>query len=184
MTSKPSRKSKRATIICFIWFHNYQKIVLNRLINYLFFEYRTNKESKVNNFYLVEDALRALKVRFDGKLTHSIMQEERGAALRLLYQLKLAIQRREGPPPDELEAQTMTGLKAGTVQRKLAQKMETTNQLAGSIKPRTVNGHDMRTINKKMEDRHLIKFQVAMQNHNSSAIAQADEEKTLIRTIQ
>ena len=41
-----------------------------------------------------------LKVRFDGKMTHSIMQEERGAALRLLYQLKLAIQKREGPPPD------------------------------------------------------------------------------------
>jgi len=47
--------------------------------------YRTNKEAKVNNFYLIEDALRALKVRFDGKMTHNIMQEERGAALRLLY---------------------------------------------------------------------------------------------------
>ena len=51
----------------------------------------TNKEAKVNNFYLIEDAMRMLKIRFDGKMTHSIMQEERGAALRLLYQLKLAI---------------------------------------------------------------------------------------------
>ena len=72
---------------------------------------RTNKEAKVNNFYLIEDALRHLKVRFDGKLTHNIMQEERGAALRLLYQLKLAIQKRQGPPPDAAEAETMTGLK-------------------------------------------------------------------------
>ena len=116
----------------------------------------------MNNFYLVEDALRSLKVRFDGKLTHSIMQEERGAALRLLYQLKLAIQRREGPPPDELEAQTMTGLKAGTVQRKFAQNLEMTNHMAGTIKPRTSKGNDIRTNNKKMEDRHLIRFQVAM----------------------
>ena len=46
---------------------------------------RSNKEAKVNNFYLIEDALRSLKVRFDGKMTHNIMQEERGAALRLLY---------------------------------------------------------------------------------------------------
>lgn len=55
------------------------------------FSKNTNKEAKVNNFYLIEDAMRILKVRFDGKMTHSIMQEERGAALRLLYQLKLAL---------------------------------------------------------------------------------------------
>ena len=81
--------------------------------------FRNNKEAKVNNFYLIEDALRMLKVRFDGKMTHSIMQEERGAALRLLYQLKLAIQKREGPPADYLEAMTMTGLKASQVNRKM-----------------------------------------------------------------
>ena len=125
-----------------------------------------------------------LKVRFDGKMTHSIMQEERGAALRLLYQLKLAIQKREGPPPDELEMQTMTGLKLGTVQKKLAAKNETTQNLAGSIKPRTVKGKDIRTGNQKMEDRHLIKFEVAMKNLNDTALAQADEERTLIKTIQ
>ena len=37
------------------------------------FSKATNKEAKVNNFYLIEDALRMLKVRFDGKMTHSIM---------------------------------------------------------------------------------------------------------------
>ena len=57
----------------------------------------------MNNFYKIEEALRYLQVRFDAKMTHNIMQEERGAALRLLYQLKLAIQKREGPGPDELE---------------------------------------------------------------------------------
>ena len=72
---------------------------------------RTNKEAKVNNFYKIEEALRSLRVRFDAKLTHNIMQEERGAALRLLYQLKLAIQKLEGPAPDEAEATTTTGLK-------------------------------------------------------------------------
>ena len=61
------------------------------------FSKKTNKEAKVNNFYLIEDAMRMLKVRFDGKMTHSIMQEERGAALRLLFQLKLAISKRQGP---------------------------------------------------------------------------------------
>ena len=94
---------------------------------------------------MIEDALRMLKVRFDGKMTHNIMQEERGAALRLLYQLKLAIQKREGPPADALEEQTMTGLKLGTVQKKMQQNFEKTMTLGGSIKPRTVGGKDMRT---------------------------------------
>ena len=80
-----------------------------------------NKEAKVSNFYLIEDALRSLKVRFDGKMTHSIMLEERGAALRLLYQLKLAIQKREGPPADALEASSMTNLKEGMVLKRLSQ---------------------------------------------------------------
>jgi len=54
------------------------------------FSKKGNKESKVNNFYKVEDALRYLGIRFDAKQIHNIMNEERGAALRLLYQLKLA----------------------------------------------------------------------------------------------
>lgn len=49
------------------------------------FSKKNNKEAKVNNFYAIEDALRALKIKFDGKIIHNIMQEERGAALRLLY---------------------------------------------------------------------------------------------------
>lgn len=53
--------------------------------------YRTNKEAKVHNFYQVEDALRYLKVPFDAKLIHQIMNEERGASLKLLYQLKISL---------------------------------------------------------------------------------------------
>ena len=126
----------------------------------------------MNNFYLIEDALRMLKVRFDGKMTHSIMQEERGAALRLLYQLKLAIQKREGPPPDELEAQTMTGLKTSTVNRKMQRTMEKTNNLASSITPKTFKGRDIRTTNQKMQDNKLIKFDVAMKLNFDTALAQ------------
>ena len=125
-----------------------------------------------------------LKVRFDGKMTHAIMQEERGASLRLLYQVKLAIMKREGPPPDELEAETMTGLKASNVKRQMQKTMERTNHLASSIKPRTKNGKDIRTSNQKMQDAHLIKFEVAQKNLNDTAFAQNDGEKDLIKMIQ
>lgn len=47
----------------------------------------------MNNFYLVEDALRKLKIKFDGRMVHNIVQQERGAALRLLYQIKLACEK-------------------------------------------------------------------------------------------
>lgn len=39
----------------------------------------------------------------------------------------------------------MTGLKVSTVSKKLQQKMEMTNSLASSIKPRMVGTRDMRT---------------------------------------
>lgn len=99
-----------------------------------------------------------MKVRFDGKLTHNIMQEERGAALRLLYQMKLAIQKMQGPAPDALEAETMTGLKIGTVQKKFQQNMEKSMTMSGSIQPRTVKGKDVRTNKQRMEDATLIRF--------------------------
>lgn len=104
----------------------------------------------MNNFYMIEDALRLLKVRFDGKIIHNIMQEERGASLRLLYQLKLAIQKRQGPGPLETEAKTITGLKQSTVDRKINERLEKTSNLAGTIKARTVGGKDIRTAKQKL----------------------------------
>lgn len=133
---------------------------------------------------MIEDALRHLKIRFDGKLTHNIMQEERGAALRLLYQLKLAIQKREGPAPDALESETMTGLKMSTVQKKFNQNMEKTMTMAGSIQPRTVKGKDVRTNQQRMEDAHLIKFQVTKKTNFDNALNQNEQERGLVTSIE
>ena len=65
--------------------------------------------------------------------------------MRLLYQLKLAINKREGPAPDALEAMTTTGLKQGAVDRLLKERMEKTLANAHTIKPPTVGGKDIRT---------------------------------------
>jgi len=51
-----------------------------------------------------------LKVKFDGKLVHQIMNEERGAALRLLFQMKLAIEKSGEDPTHNNLGVTMTGL--------------------------------------------------------------------------
>ena len=80
---------------------------------------RSNKESKVKNFQQVEAVMRTLKVKFDGKLVHQIMNEERGAALRLLFQLKLAIERNVDDPTHSGLKETMTGLKLTKVMKHL-----------------------------------------------------------------
>jgi hypothetical protein len=41
----------------------------NLIIKEIIF-YRTNKEAKVQNFYMIEEALRNLNVKFDGKMIH------------------------------------------------------------------------------------------------------------------
>ena len=86
--------------------------------------FRSNKESKVNNFYQIEDCLRLLKVPFDAKLTHQVMNEERGASLRLLYQLKLALERHFSR-----NKKTVTGLRPSTVDSKMKKVTDLTKSL-------------------------------------------------------
>lgn len=78
-----------------------------------------------------------MKIRFDAKLINNIMNEERGAALRLLYQIKRAIQLKEGPPADALEAKTETGLKRSLLDKVREQRKEQTNALASTIEYKT-----------------------------------------------
>ena len=57
-----------------------------------------------------------------------------------------------------MEEQTMTGLKVGTLHKKMRANMEKTQALAGTIEPRKVGGKDMRTMKQKREDLHLVQF--------------------------
>jgi hypothetical protein len=83
--------------------------------------------------------MRQLKVKFDGKLIHQIMQEERGAALRLLYQLKLAIEKSDIGGIDANKV-TMTGLKPEMVNKKLEETLNLRVSLPLTSKLSTVNG--------------------------------------------
>ena len=117
------------------------------------------------------------------KMTHNVMHEERGAALRLLYQLKLAIQKLEGPAPDQLEQQTLTGLKEGTVERIVAAKKEKTLANTHTIQPATVGGKDIRTMKTKRQDLHLAQYALAQKQLFEDAQAYDATEKELIATL-
>ena len=127
----------------------------------MFDSFRINKEAKVNNFYKVEEALRSLKVKFDAKLIHNIMQEERGASLRLLYQLKLACEKQcRVELHDDPEMMSMTNFQNGALAKVLAKKQESTLDQTKEIPPPTVGGKDIRTNKQKAQQNRTLAFDV------------------------
>ena len=48
---------------------------------------------KLQNFEKLEPTLRNLNIKFDSKMVDRIMKKERGHALRLLYQLKMCLEK-------------------------------------------------------------------------------------------
>ena len=121
----------------------------------------------MNNFYKVEDCLRKLKIKFEGKQIHNIMNEERGAALRLLYQLKLALQKKMGGSTSEMEMLTTTGLKPTTIDKKVLHRL---NHNQTDVNVRTVGGKDVRTNKVKREDNALAKYEVTMNKQFDDAM--------------
>ncbi len=55
--------------------------------------------AKIDNFTKLQPTFRNLNIKFDSKMIDGIMKEERGVALRLLYQLKMALEK-VYPPTD------------------------------------------------------------------------------------
>jgi len=78
----------------------------------------------VHNFYQIEDALRFLKVPFDAKLIHQIMNEEVGASMRLLYQMKICLDRHLTKSD-----MTVTGLKQKTLDNKVKKVQDLSHKL-------------------------------------------------------
>ena len=78
----------------------------------------------------------------------------------------------------------MTGLKLGTVQKKINQNFEKTMGLAGTIDPKTVGGKDIRTTKQKRQDANLVKFDIAMKKNFDNALAQDSNERDLVNRLQ
>jgi hypothetical protein len=57
------------------------------------FSKKSLRDSKINNFALLEPTFRSLKIKFDSQKIDKVMKEERGAALGLLCQLKQALEK-------------------------------------------------------------------------------------------
>lgn len=71
----------------------------NQQENFAEFGQLENISSKVKNFEKLEPTLRNLNIKFDSCLVDKIMKQERGYALRLLYQIKMILEK-VYPPTD------------------------------------------------------------------------------------
>jgi hypothetical protein len=59
------------------------------------------------NFERLEPTLRALKISFNSKTVEQVMRGERGLALRLLYQIKMVLEKVY--PPTDISIVAKTG---------------------------------------------------------------------------
>eukprot|EP00752_Nemacystus_decipiens_P002219 g2107.t3 len=67
--------------------------VHNQQRNFHLFQEMETSEAKVNNFILLEPSLRLLGVPFDAQVAYNVMQRKPGMASRLLYQVKMVLDR-------------------------------------------------------------------------------------------
>ena len=110
------------------------------------------------------------------------MEEERGASLRLLYQIKLACQKLHVPRDDPDEA-SMTGLKNAKMHTILANKREATMEMTRTIPPPTVGGKDIRTSKQVRADNRTLGYDVAQKTLFDNALKSHQAEMDLIKSI-
>ena len=108
------------------------------------------------------------------------MQEERGAALRLLYQLKLAIEKTElgGINPNK---KTMTGLKPDLVNKKLEETLNLKVSLPLTSKLSTVNNGSIKLA---PIEKHLLPFEHKKAKLEEKARQMQREEEQLIARMR
>lgn len=136
------------------------------------FKNKTNKEWKTKNFAEVERGLRRMKIKFESKLINQIMDEERGAALRLLFLIKMKNEEIMNP------TMTMTGLNPEMVTTKLSnvQNLERTAH-AKNLQP-TVTSKKLSLVENK-----LLKFEERKERLEIKAIKDQQREDKLVHDL-
>lgn len=109
--------------------------------------------------------------RFESKLINQIMDEERGAALRLLFQIKL---NRE----ESINAMTMTGLKPEMLQTKMKKSAQ-----AGVIARRKGLEPTIKSKKLSMIESKLLKFEERKERLELKAIREQQKEDELVHQL-
>jgi len=124
----------------------------------------------VKNFGEVEKGLRHIKLKFDSKLINQIMDEERGAALRLLFQIKL---NRE----ESQKEMTVTGLNPAVVAKMIQTSKATKSAIRKGIEP-TFKSKKLSLIENK-----LLRFEERKEIQEIKAIKEQQREDKLVHQM-
>ena len=112
-----------------------------------------------------------MKLKFEYKLINQIMDEERGAALRLLFQIKL---NRE----EELNSMTMTGLNPEIVHSKIKKSMKDSKIAKKKGLSPTIKSKKLSKIEKK-----LLRFEERKEVLEMKAIKEQQREDQLVHQM-
>mmetsp|Transcript_21955 Transcript_21955/g.34110 ORF Transcript_21955/g.34110 Transcript_21955/m.34110 type:complete len:119 (+) Transcript_21955:300-656(+) len=107
------------------------------------------------------------------------MNEERGAALRLLYQLKLGIERFYSSKDT-----TITGLKSGLVDEKVKYVEDLATKLPKIHKDYGVEGPTFKAIHTRQIENKLLKYELARVNLEKRARDGDLAEKNMLISMQ
>ena len=132
----------------------------------------------MHNFYQVEEVLRQLKVPFDAKLIHQVMNEEKGAAMRLLKTIKLKLDQHFSD-----QNVTVTNLKKKVVDGKVQRVGELADKLPEIHRQYGVTGPSISSKKMQIIEKKLLKYEVARVNLEKKAEADYQAEKTMLRSI-
>jgi hypothetical protein len=140
----------------------------NQQDNFAEFSTKDNISTKVKNFEKLEPTLRNLNIKFDSRQVDKIMKQERGYALRLLYQLKMILEKVY--PPTDIAILRKTG-KVGDNQPalKIGAAKDSYNKMQSSFFKTRLQALNKPQKTMNMES-HLEKFQ-------DEAVRQAEEAK-------
>lgn len=139
------------------------------------FSNKNTRDSKINNFVLLEPTFRSLKIRFNAQLIDNIMKEKRGAALGLLCQLKMALEK-VYVPMDTRMSDTMPAKKLNPG------KEIYDNQAHQFFKRRLQEINDsQKNINL---NNHLNKFEEIRMKQEAQAKREEEEEKDLKKRMK
>ena len=120
----------------------------------------------MHNFYQVEEVLRQLKVPFDAKLIHQVMNEEKGAAMRLLKTIKLKLDQHFSD-----QNVTVTNLKKKVVDGKVQRVGELADKLPEIHRQYGVTGPSISSKKMQIIEKKLLKYEVARVNLEKKAEA-------------
>jgi len=154
--------------------------VLNRFNqqqNFSSFLNKSTADAKINNFCLLEPTIRALNIAFDSQTAYAIMQQQKGAAGKLLYQIKISIDKLAKTAPVSSRPTKEGGVKPLCNMPVRSMKPEYDERAHSGFEKsvRTLvdsqNGVMMQRTMKKFEDERLVQQMTAMeQQHMEEAL--------------